>query len=142
VIEDVTAQKITSVQRCVARAREALAAAGTEFRTNHNLQDAAILNVIRACDTSIDLANMLIRRGRFGIPTESRDSFAILMREQIIAPELGDRLKKMVGFRNLAVHQYRELDMAIVAAVIRENLDDVVSFAQQVRSQMEATKSP
>lgn len=141
-IEDVTAQKITSVQRCVARAREALAAAGSAFGTNHNLQDAAILNVIRACDTSIDLANMLIRRGRLGIPTESRDSFAILVREQIIAPELGDRLKKMVGFRNLAVHQYRELDMAIVAAVIRENLDDVLSLAQHVRSQMEATKSP
>jgi hypothetical protein len=32
--------------------------------------------------------------------------------------------------------------MAIVAAVIRENLDDVLSLAQHVRSQMEATKSP
>jgi uncharacterized protein YutE (UPF0331/DUF86 family) len=84
---------------------------------------------------------MLIRRRRLGIPTESRDSFAILMHEQIIAPELANRLKKMVGFHNLAVHQYRELDMVIVAAVIRENLDDVLSFAQYIRSQMEAANS-
>jgi uncharacterized protein YutE (UPF0331/DUF86 family) len=140
-IEDVAAQKITSVQRCVARAREALADAGTEFRTNHNLQDAAVLNVIRACDTSIDLANMVIRRRRLGIPSESKDSFAILAREHIVAPELGERLKRMVGFRNLAVHQYRELDMGIVETVIRENLDDVLSFALHIRTQMEAAKS-
>jgi uncharacterized protein with HEPN domain len=44
---------------------------------------------------------------------------------------------KMVGFRNLAVHQYRELDLSIVEAVIRENLDDMLSFAQSIRAQME-----
>jgi len=141
VIEDVTAQKIASVQRCVVRARQVLADAGAEFRTNHNLQDAAVLNVIRACDTSIDLANMLIRRRRLGIPSESRDSFAILVREQIIDPGLGDRLKKMVGFRNLAVHQYRDLDMEIVEDVILKNLDDVLSFVQQARSQIDAAQS-
>ena len=140
-IEDVTAQKITSVQRCVARAREALADAGMEFRTNHTLQDAAVLNVIRACDTSIDLANMLIRRRRLGIPGESRDSFAILIREGIIASDLGERLKKMIGFRNLAVHQYRELDLRIVETVIRENLDDVLSFAEHIRLGMDADKA-
>ena len=53
---DVGIQKITSLQRCVARAREAHAEAGANFRTNYNLQDAAILNVVRACDTAIDLA--------------------------------------------------------------------------------------
>jgi uncharacterized protein YutE (UPF0331/DUF86 family) len=141
VIEDVTAQKIASVQRCVARARTVLAHAGTEFRTNHDLQDAAVLNIIRACDTSIDLANMLIRRRRLGIPSETRDSFAILVREQVIDPALGDRLKKMVGFRNLAVHQYRDLDMGIVEEVILKNLDDILSFAQQARSQIDATRS-
>ena len=130
---DVGIQKITSLQRCVARAREAYAAAGTDFRTDYNLQDAAILNVIRACDTAIDLANMAIRRRQLGVPNESRDSFAILVREGIIDPGLGDRLKKMIGFRNLAVHQYRELNLDIVISVILRNLDDLLSFAQVVR---------
>lgn len=78
---EVAAQKITSMQRCVARARDALAEAGAEFRTQYNLQDAAVLNVIRACDTAIDLANMVIRKRRLGIPGESRESFGILVRE-------------------------------------------------------------
>lgn len=135
---EVIAQKITSLQRSVARAREALTLAGSEFRTNYNLQDAAILNVIRACDTSIDLANMLIRKRHFGVPSESKDSFAILVRENAIPYGLGDRLKRMVGFRNLAVHQYRELDLDIVESVIRKNLDDLLEFAQTIRVQLDS----
>jgi len=71
---------------------------------------------------------MAIRKRHLGIPNESRDSFAILVREGIIAPDLGDRLKRMVGFRNLAVHQYRELDLDILDAVIRKNLDELLTF--------------
>lgn len=135
-MNEVLAQKVTSLQRCVARAREARAQAGADFRTSYNLQDAAVLNVIRACDTVIDLANMLIRRRHLGIPNESRESFAILSREKAIPVELGERLQKMVGFRNIAVHQYRDLDMAIVEAVIAYQLDDLLAFAQTILAQM------
>jgi uncharacterized protein YutE (UPF0331/DUF86 family) len=136
-MSEVLAQKITSLQRCVARAREARAQAGADFRTNYNLQDAALLNVIRACDTAIDLANMLIRRRRLGIPTESRESFGILAREQVIPSELGERLQRMVGFRNVAVHQYRDLDLDIVQAVIATNLDDLLDLADTIRRELD-----
>lgn len=137
-MNEVLAQKVTSLQRCVARARQAHVEAGADFRTSYNLQDAAVLNVIRACDTAIDLANMLIRRRRLGIPSESRDSFAILSREKAIPADLGERLQKMVGFRNVAVHQYRDLDIAIVETVITRHLDDLLEFAQTVRTEMDA----
>lgn len=135
-MSEVLAQKVTSLQRCVARARAARAEAGADFRTSYNLQDAAVLNVIRACDTAIDLANMLIRRRRLGIPGESRESFAILAREKVIAADLGDRLQRMVGFRNIAVHQYRDLDMDVVETVIEHRLDDLLAFAQTILAQM------
>jgi uncharacterized protein YutE (UPF0331/DUF86 family) len=136
-MSEVLAQKIASLQRCVSRAREARAQAGADFRTNYNLQDAALLNVIRACDTAIDLANMLIRRRRLGIPAESRESFAILGREKLISSELGERLQRMVGFRNVAVHQYRDLDVDIVQAVIATHLDDLLHLAETVRRQLD-----
>jgi uncharacterized protein YutE (UPF0331/DUF86 family) len=136
-MNEVLAQKVTSLQRCVARARQARADAGADFRTSYNLQDAAVLNVIRACDTAIDLANMLIRRRRLGIPGESRESFAILSREKAIPTDLGERLQKMVGFRNIAVHQYRDLDIDIVETVIGRHLDDLLEFAQAIRIQMD-----
>ena len=131
--------KIASLQRCVARARSLRKAAGPLFRSDFDKQDAAVLNVIRACETAIDLANILIRSRRLGIPTESRESFEILSREHLLRPDLADRLKAMVAFRNIAVHQYRELDLQIVESVIEKNLDDLVEFAETVRLALAGT---
>lgn len=131
-MSDVGAQKITSLQRCVARAREAYAGA-TDIATDYNLQDAAVLNVIRACELAIDLANMLIRNRQLGIPADSRESFALLARENLIPQNLYERLRAMVGFRNLAVHQYRKLDLAILRRIIESDLDDVLRFAECIR---------
>jgi uncharacterized protein YutE (UPF0331/DUF86 family) len=135
-MSDVAIQKITSLQRCVTRAREAYAAAGAKIRTDYNMQDAAILNVIRACDTAIDLANMAIRKRKFGVPNQSQDSFTTLVREGIIPTELDESLKRMIGFRNLAVHQYRELDLDILDSVVRKNLDDLLVFAEAIRAEL------
>lgn len=126
----VVAAKITSLQRCVSRARQIRAAAGEDFRSDHDRQDACILNVIRACETAIDLASMVVRARRLGMPSETRELFALLEREQVIPADLGKGLRSMVGFRNLAVHQYREIDLDIVDSVIRENLDDLLNFGQ------------
>ncbi len=131
--EDTVAQKVTSLQRCVSQARLALSTAGPDFKSNYLHQDAAVLNVIRACEIAIDLANMLIRKRRLGIPSESRDTFATLAREGLLERDLGSRLQKMVGFRNLAVHRYQDLDLDIVQAVIRNSLDDLLAFAQVVQ---------
>jgi uncharacterized protein YutE (UPF0331/DUF86 family) len=44
----------------------------------------------------------------------------------------------MVGFRKLAVHRYRELDLDIVEAVIRKSLDDLLALAQTLRALLSA----
>lgn len=38
-------------------------------------------------------------------------------------------LGRMVGFRNIAVHEYQSLDVTIVVAVIRHELDALLRFA-------------
>ena len=133
-MNDTVALKITSLQRCVARARGAYQRAGTQFRSNFDQQDAAILNILRASETAIDLANMLIRSRHLGIPTDSRESFSILQREGLVSEALTLRLKAMVGFRNLAVHQYRDLDIEMVEHILAHELDDLVAFAEQMRT--------
>jgi uncharacterized protein YutE (UPF0331/DUF86 family) len=136
-MNEVLAQRIASLQKSISRAREELARAGPNFAQDYTAQDAAVLNALRACETSIDLANMLVRRRRLGIPSESRESFGLLVREKIVDADLGARLQRLVGFRNLAVHRYRELDVQIVAAVIAKDLDDLLSFAEIVRPLVE-----
>ncbi|MEP7245708.1 MAG: DUF86 domain-containing protein [Gammaproteobacteria bacterium] len=129
----VSAKKIATIVRSVERARAEYAQAGVAFKQDFTRQDAAVLNVTRACEAAIDLANMLVRKQRLGVPGDTRESFALLERGALIPPPLSGSLRRMIGFRNVAVHQYQELDLDIVEAVIRDRLDDLLRFAEVVR---------
>ena len=128
-MDDVVINKVQSIQRCVLRAREEYDLA-ENFQTNYSRQDAAVLNVTRACEQAIDLANHLIRVRKLGVPVNSRESFAKLAQKGIISQELGERLQAMVGFCNIAVHQYETLNLDITVAVIEHGSDDLISLTK------------
>ena len=131
-MNDVLVNKIQSIQRCIRRAREEFQADPDGFETNYSRQDAAILNIIRACESTIDLANHVIRTKKLGIPLTSSDSFHLLQMEGVITPDLTEKMKRMVGFRNLTVHQYSKIDLEIVVSVITRELDHLIEFADAV----------
>jgi len=132
-MNDIVINKIQSIQRCVRRAREEYQADPDGFAANYTRQDAALLNVLRACEMAIDLANHIIRAYKLGIPVSSADSFKLLRTEQIIDSRLAERMEKMVGFRNTIVHQYTQVDIRIVEAVIVSELDELLAFADRIR---------
>jgi uncharacterized protein YutE (UPF0331/DUF86 family) len=140
-MNDVVINKIQSIQRCVRRAREEYEADPGSFASNYTRQDAALLNVVRACETAIDLANHIIRVRKLGIPVSSADSFELLKAERIISSRLAERMKRMVGFRNTVVHQYTKVDLAIVEAVIVTELDELLAFADQIRQHVNGSPS-
>lgn len=131
-MNDIVINKIQSIQRCVRRAREEYAADPNGFSTDFTRQDAAVLNVLRACEQSIDLANHIIKTHKLGIPTSSSESFVLLRAAGVIDPALAGRLEKMLGFRNAIVHHYQRMDMTIVQLVITSGLDDLVAFGDRV----------
>lgn len=133
-MNDIIINKTQSMQRCIARAREEYTFAGDKFTVNPTHQDAAVLNITRACELAIDIANHVIKTRKLGIPTDSRQSFELLEQAKIITQELSTRLQSMVGFRNVAVHDYRELDMGIVEWVIQEGLHDLLALADTINS--------
>ena len=124
--------KIAAIERSIARAREEFAAAGADFARDFTRQDAAILNILRGCELAIDVANMLVRERGLGAPQSSRDSFKLLADAGLIAMELSAALQRMIGFRNIVVHQYQTLDVAIVEAILRRDLDDLLGYAQTI----------
>ena len=121
--------KVAGIERSVARAREEFAAAGSGFARDWTRQDAAILNILRGCELALDLANILVRERALGVPQSSRDSFRLIADAGLVEAELATRLQRMIGFRNIAVHQYQVLDVAIVEEIVRRDLDDLLAFA-------------
>ena len=130
--DDVLLNKAASIERCVARVREEFTAAGDDFAADFTRQDAAILNIQRACEMAIDMGQHVIRTHKLGLPQSARDVFTLLARGGHIPPELADTMGKMAGFRNLAVHDYQRLLLPVVEKIITQHLDDFLRFTQSL----------
>ena len=130
--DDVLINKAATIERCVARAREEYNANPQGFETDYTRQDAAILNIQRACNAAIDMGQYLVRRERLGIPQRARDAFDLLATHGWIDTALADSLKRMTGFRNLVVHDYQSLQLPIAIQIIQHHLDDFLLYTQPV----------
>ena len=131
-MNDIIINKIQSIQRCIQRAREEYQINPDDFLTNYSRQDAAILNLIRACEQSIDLANHIVKNYKMGIPTNTAEIFQLLERKNVISAPLSENMGYMVGFRNTVVHEYQKINLNIVIAVIETGLDDLIKFTDSV----------
>nr|WP_314711662.1 DUF86 domain-containing protein [uncultured Comamonas sp.] len=98
----------------------------------HGSRCDSILNVQRACEAALDMGQHLIRRERLGIPQSSRDVFTLLAQAGWIESDLATRMQKMVGFRNIAVHDYQALQLPIVEAVITKHLGDFTAYSKAI----------
>jgi len=129
-MNQVILNKKVSIERSAAQARKYYAMERElPFKEDHLKQDAVALNVQRACELCIDIANHLIKTKKLGLPQDSKDSFSLLQRAGLIDESMTAALRAMVGFRNILVHQYQMLDLDIMVEIVEHRLDDLLAFA-------------
>ncbi|AVO47845.1 toxin-antitoxin antitoxin component [Melaminivora suipulveris] len=128
-VDDVLLNKAATIERCVGRARDEYFRDPDSFATDLTRQDAAILNIQRACEAALDMGQHLVRRDRLGVPQSARDVFALLARAGAIETGLAEELQRMVGFRNIAVHDYQKLQLPITVAIIETHLDGFLRYS-------------
>ena len=127
---DVVLNKAEIIERALARVRVTYAAHGAMLEQNIDAQDVIVLNLQRVCEASIDLAMHVVRLKQIGLPKDSREAFTLLAKNRVVTAELAERLKNMVSFRNIAVHDYRALDWAIVRAIVEKDVLNVAEFSR------------
>lgn len=133
--DSVLINKAAMIERACARARDEYAADPDGFGTNYTRQDAAILNVQRACEAAIDMGQHVVREGRLGVPQSSRDIFELLHKAHIIDESLMQSLQNMVSFRNIAVHDYQKLLLPVLTQVIQRHLGALEMFSETLLKQ-------
>ncbi len=130
--DDIIINKIETIKRCLARIKEEYVTFENELENNYTKQDSIILNLERAAQASIDLSTHIIRIKGFGIPKTSRDVFTLLENNKTISAKISEQMKKMVGFRNIAVHDYQNISIDIVKSIIENNLSDFEYFIKEI----------
>lgn len=129
--DNVSFNKAAIIERCIRRMRE-------EYEADKNLSnqthlDALILNIERACQAAIDLAMHTVSVEHLGIPQSSAESFKLLQQAGKIDTVLASRLGGMTGFRNIAIHQYQDIDPDVIHFIMREGWLDLVSLCTALK---------
>ncbi len=122
-VYDVILNKVAIIQRCIKRIQEVYANDLSHLQ-DYTQQESIVLNIQRACEAAIDLAMHLISSRQWGIPQKSREAFEILHANQVIDEQVMKKMQAMVGFRNIAVHDYQTLKIEVLEGIVKHHLVD------------------
>lgn len=131
-VDDIIINKIETIKRCIGRVDEEYFGFEDEFHQNYTKQYSIILNLERLSQATIDISTHIVRVEKFGIPKTSREVFVLLEDNSVLSKEISHSMQTMVGFRNLAVHDYQNLN--IVVAIVTNHLRDFDRFIQEIQN--------
>lgn len=124
--------KIDSILRCIERVESRTPSAKDDFIKDLDAQDVVVLNLTRIVQLCVDIAMHVIAQSNIDPPQTMSQSFSRLERLDVIDKKLANKLKKSVGFRNIAVHNYDELDLDLTHDIASKHLNDFREFIKQV----------
>jgi uncharacterized protein YutE (UPF0331/DUF86 family) len=127
-------RKLDSLQRCLARVRSRCPASVEALSSDVDVQDVLVLNLSRAVQLCVDLAAHVLSGLALPPPETMGQAFEHLQEAGLLEAGLALRLRKAVGFRNIAVHAYDVLDWAIVFSLATRDIADFEAFARMIVS--------
>ncbi len=128
----IIAEKLESLRCCVQRIEDKTPKDAGSLIRDIDLQDILVINLTRAVQISVDIGSHIISSANQPMPQTMGDVFTRLQELDAISQETSERLRKAVGFRNIAVHSYEAINWEIVYAICRNSLRDFRQFAQEI----------
>jgi uncharacterized protein YutE (UPF0331/DUF86 family) len=124
---DVILAKTAIIQRCLKRIKETTKLS-PESLEDMDKQDVFVLNLQRAVQAAIDLATHIVATAGLGLPETVKENFEFLLRNGVIPENMNDKMKAMVGFRNIAIQNYQAIDVKILKSILTDHLKDLEDF--------------
>lgn len=127
--KSVILNKFETIEKCINRINE-------EYQNNpenlddYRKMDMIVLNLQKACEAVLDLAVYIVSTRKLGLLQTKREAFILLEENNIIDSKMSKNMQGMVGFRNIAVHDYKKIDEEILKDVIENHLNDLLDFAR------------
>ena len=126
--DDILLNKAAIIERCVRRMLDEARACPRLDDFTH--VDALTLNIERACQAAIDMAMRVVAERHLGVPQSTADAFVLLERAGLVDRPLSAALCGMVGFRNVAVHQYEDIDMSVLRWIVESGHRDWIRLGE------------
>ena len=126
---NVILNKIAIIERCINRVYEVYEENPLNLE-DYTKQDSIVLNIQRACEATIDLAMHICAKKGLGVPQASKDAFLFMKDKNMISKSLTDKMVNMIGFRNILVHDYQEINLNILQSIVEDELEDLKEYTK------------
>ncbi|MEO0115205.1 MAG: DUF86 domain-containing protein [candidate division WOR-3 bacterium] len=124
--------RLRRLDRAVNKLKRFAKISRADYLANEDYQELVERNFQVAIQTCIDIANYLIAQENLSVPDEEENIFVTLSKSKIIPKALGERIKGMIGFRNILVHEYLGIDHNLVYDLLQNRLADFDNFAKAI----------
>ncbi|KLL12123.1 MULTISPECIES: type VII toxin-antitoxin system HepT family RNase toxin [Protofrankia] len=95
---------------------------------------------VTAIEACVDVAQHICATQGWGPPADNGDAVRLLGVHGALAPALALSLRKAVGFRNVLVHDYIDVNDEIVVARLNA-LDDLDEFVREIAAYVSAAEA-
>jgi len=103
--------------------------ARAEFEREPALHHLAERYLHLACECALDIAHHVIAQKGLRQPTNYRDAMVVLAEERLLTDDLAVRMQRWMGFRNVLVHFYVDIDHGRAWDAIARDLEDLAGYA-------------
>ena len=132
--EPLLAKRLAFIETCV---RELQTLARVELIDHDVREERFVEHTLQlAIQAALDVASHIVSDQRLGEPATHQDLFQALARGRWIEAGQVATLRAMVGFRNVLVHGYADVDRAIVRDVVEHRLGDLLGFGAAIRARL------
>lgn len=124
-------KKLVFIETCI---QDLKTVAKPELLGKDIKEERFILHTLQiAIQAAQDVASHLVSDFRFGEPESNRELFSLLCKHGWLDEATARTMSAIVGFRNILVHGYQSVNVEIVRAVLRNELDDLGAYVRQIR---------
>lgn len=132
--EPLLAKRLAFIESCVADLRRL---ARLDLIDHDVREERFVEHTLQlAIQAALDTASHIVSEERLGEPATNADLFRLLVGGGWLDAAQLPALRAMVGFRNVLVHGYTEVDRAIVRDVVEHHLGDLLAVVDAVRARL------
>ncbi len=126
-------EKCETIVRCINRIREKTPCSLETLSSDLDSQDIIIINLERASQATVDIAAHIISSCNLKSAESMSLSHIVLYENSIISKEISVRMQKVLGMRNLFVHEYANIDWSIVWKIVNNHTADYIDFVFEIQ---------
>ena len=130
--KNVILDKASRIERHLKRIEKKRDITINEFLDNIDIQDILLFNLQVAIQSTIDMASHIIAEEEMGVAGSTSEIFYLLQENGCIGADLTEKIIRAVGFRNLLVHEYGNLDLKKVYKIFQDDIDELKEFVSVI----------